>query len=109
MSIITKHECDYCDENYERLGLFENHWENFKLIFCNFNHDMIITKEKFENGYIDKYDNLGAFAKSVCEFNYDGTIRRLPEFIRYSIDWDKIWETLSYEYIVYENQVFKFY
>jgi hypothetical protein len=97
-----------CDENCKILGLDEEHWKPFKSL-CSADYDYhgcILTKENFEDRYNGVWYDLGKFAKDLCEDCYGDSLNDLPLFINRYIDWDKVWEEISIDYVVYDNYVF---
>jgi hypothetical protein len=107
MAIIN--ECKYCcDEKCKILDLDKDHWEPFKSL-CGeeYNHDGTLTKEEFEERYNGMWYDLSKFAKEQMENTDNGPLEELPWYIKYCIDWDKVWETIKVDYSVYDNYVFR--
>jgi len=107
MPVIT--ECKWCcDENCEILELDKDHWDPFKtLCYEESNHDGTLTKDMFEEQYNGKWYVLSRFAKDQMENTDDGSLSDLPWYIKQCIDWDKVWETISVDYNVYDDYVFR--
>jgi hypothetical protein len=107
MLIIS--DCKYCsDENCKLMGLDEDHWDPFKtLCDIEYDHDGTLTKEKFDASYNGMWYHLSDFAKEQMENTDDGSLYNLPWNIKNCIDWNKVWKTLSDDYSVYDNYVFR--
>jgi hypothetical protein len=102
--IVADDECVWCcDENCEKLELGEEHWKPFKMLCGDYDHDGTLTKDYFEDVYAGKWSDLSVFAQDLCENCDDGSLGNLPWYIKKNIDWDKVWETLSSDYSVYED------
>lgn len=108
--IIAETECDWCcDDNCKELELGEEHWEPFKLLCGNeYEHNSNLTKDQFEDKYCDKWYDLSEFAKNECENCTISLLNELPNVVKDNINWNNVWETLSCDYKVYENHVFRY-
>jgi hypothetical protein len=102
-------ECKYySDEQCKILGISEEHWEPFKLLcYEEYNNDGSLTKEIFEERYCGMWYYLGNFAKELMEDTECDSLSELPWYIKQHIDWDKVWDTISVDYDVYESYVFR--
>jgi hypothetical protein len=102
-------ECKWCcHENCKILELDEEYWDPFKSL-CDeeYHHNGTLTKDEFEDRYNGMWYDLSDFAKDLCSGCDDGSLDNLPWYIKQCVDWYKVWETISVDYNVYDNYVFR--
>jgi hypothetical protein len=105
---MTTYVCNNCcDENCKKMGLTEDQWEPFQIL-CGEDCDHgKLTKDMFDHRYNGLWYDLHEFAQEIGENCHGVALDKLPSYIKNSIDWGNVWETLSVYYNVYNNYVFR--
>lgn len=70
--------------------LIVEHGPVFAGLLNHVDDELEAAKRYMDEGYRGEFEKLAHYAEELCEECYSDTLKTLPNFIRYHIDWDGI-------------------